>query len=153
MCDLSGVLSDTPELTGSVAVLSCPCGQSRALQEGDRAAAVVLGARSQDRLSKLLWLLRLRFGVWQAGRLLARQGIVHSAALAAWPSLERSMIVYDIGTSAAGYAESRVLPGSRGRLGRLLRLASGVDMSVDVVVVFGVVPDAAPAPAGWSVAP
>jgi hypothetical protein len=143
VCDLSALLADTPELVGSVAVVSCPCGRWRMPQAGDRLAAVVLAVRRHDKVSKLMWLLRLRHAVWQAKRVLARQRVVSTATLAVWPSLERSMIVYDIGTTAARYAESRVLPVAAGGVGRVLRTIAGVDMSVDVVVVLGCLPSTA----------
>ena len=141
MCDLSALLADTPELAGSLAVVSCGCGQSRSVRAGDRAAAVVLSVAGQNKVSKLLWLLRLRYGVWQARRTLARHGMPAAATLAVWPSLDRSMIVYDAGTTAANYAESRVLSGAQGSVGRFLRMIAGVDASVDVVVVLGYLPD------------
>lgn len=141
VCDISGLLTDTPELVESIAVVSCACDQSRDVRHSDRGGAVVLAALGHDRLSKLAWLLRLRYRVWQARRTLARQGLPEASVLAVWPTLYRSMIVYDVGTSAARYAESRVLPGGHGALGGLVRAAAGVHMSIDVVVVLGIRPD------------
>jgi hypothetical protein len=103
--------------------------------------AVILAAPSRALLPRLFAWLSLPLRARMAERLIARAGGVPCGRYGVFPSAEAPVISYELRTTAARYAEARLLTANdHSIIARIRSLASrfvGCDPAVDTVVIVG----------------
>lgn len=113
---------------------------ARVLSAGQR-VAIVVGPSGQGPLRVLSWLAQRR-GLAAARRRLTRLGATRVRAIAVVPGRESLFLLYELDGRARAYAESHLLigavPAAWVRMVKsVLRLAAGVDIAAEFVIVVG----------------
>lgn len=101
--------------------------------------SLVIQLSGLSRLKHLWRFLMLRVYLWSAKRTLWKAGFRRFSVYAVYPTLEDPFAIYEVGSDAQKYAESRVLQTGHDITPqrRLLRYIAGVEPAISALVLAG----------------